>query len=369
MISRNLPDQLKNKVLDHPKFTDAIHRSLSKIHYDRSLSFGFVVGVSGVGKSTAMRSLQGSLMAHVKTHPELNYGPPIMLSMHAPERKVFGWRDFYYESLVTALNEPAMHQKCNANRMLEEYLRTGEIRKYQARTIAELRQIFIRAVNDRRPAALFVDEVQELVKVKSREKAHDNLDVLKSLSDRIQVPVIGFGTSRAYEMLYQNEQTARRADVIHFERYVASSADARIFSEVLYAVKHALDVPLSKHLPSDTLYFYERTAGCVGVLLDWVKKAVAIGIGDKASVVSKKHLDETALGQEQMAALTKKIKDAQRILSKHQDFSPTSYLNEDPSLFGSIPPGNETDHMKKRKPGQRLPTQDPTGIRFEEALS
>ena len=105
------------------------------------------------------------------------------------------------------------------------------------------------------------------------------------------------------------------------------------------------------------------------MLLDWVKKAVAIGIGDKASVVSKKHLDETALGQEQMAALTKKIKDAQRILSKHQDFSPTSYLNEDPSLFGSIPPGNETDHMKNRKPGQRLPTQDPTGIRFEEALS
>ena len=316
-----------------------------------------------------MRSLKDSLTQHVRNNPEHNYGPPITLSMHAPERKVFGWRDFYYESLVNALNEPAMHQKCNANRMLEEYLRTGDIRKYQARTIAELRQIFIRAVNDRRPAALFIDEVQELVKVKNREKAHDNLDVLKSLSDRIQVPVIGLGTSRAYEMLYQNEQTARRADVIHFERYGANSADAKVFAEILYAVKHVLGVPLSKGLPTDTLYFYERTVGCVGVLLDWIKKAVGFAIGKQANVVSKKHLDETALGQEQIAALTKKIKDAQRILSKHQDFSPTDYLNEDRSLFCATTQATSTGSNPNRKPGSRLPTQDPTGVRFEEALS
>ena len=367
MIPTTLPKELKSQVLEHPKFATELNRLLAKIRYDYSIGFGLVVGITGVGKSTLMRRLQHVLYQYVKANPELGLVPPIVLSMHAPERKVFSWRDFYQDSLINQLNEPNALKKDDLQRTKDEYQAAGELRKYHAKSIADLRQFFIHSVNDRKPAALLVDEVQELSKVTSREKAHDNLDVLKSLSDRLRIPVVGFGTSKAYEMLYNNEQTARRADVIHFNRYQGTSADIAVFRDILLATQSQLNIPFAKNIPQDVTYFYERTAGCVGVLMDWLKKSIALAIADRAKVVGIRHLDQAALGGEQIAALVRKIIEAEQILAAHENYSPINALGEDINLFE--PDKAASTGSPKRKPGQRNPTQDPTGNLLEEALS
>ncbi|MGB5664104.1 TniB family NTP-binding protein, partial [Eudoraea sp.] len=220
-----------------------------------------------------------------------------------------------------------------------------------------------------RPAALLIDEVQELSKVTSNEKSHDNLDVLKSLSDRIRVPVIAFGTSKAYEMLYVNAQTARRADVLHFGRYAGNDSDIEIFRGVVGALETALHIPLAKEVSGDVVYFYARTTGCVGILMDWMKRALALAIDKGARKVSKKHLDETALSGKHLASLVRSIKDAERIHADAKEFNVMSELGESPSIMRPPTRGQGSEGRKKPPACRRKPTQDKAGHLLDEVES
>ncbi|MGB5689570.1 MAG: hypothetical protein WBM45_09845, partial [Woeseiaceae bacterium] len=149
MIDRKLPEKISNTVIEHPKFVDTLDRLLAKVRYDVSVGFALTVGLTGVGKTKVLRHLQYILFNWVQKNPKLGFSAPIALSMHSPERKLFSWRDFYLDSLVTALHEPNATRKDDLKRMHDNYLLSGEPRRYASKTIADLRQCFIRAVNDR----------------------------------------------------------------------------------------------------------------------------------------------------------------------------------------------------------------------------
>jgi hypothetical protein len=249
--------------------------------------------------------------------------------------------------------------------MLSTFIQEGVKKRIHARTIADLRRAFVEATNLRRCIALFIDEIQELCKVSGREKAQDNLDVIKSISDAIEVPVVCFGTSKAYEMLYVNEQTTRRADTVHFKRYTSEADDIEEFYSVVQHIELSLEIPLADEFKNDIEYVYRHTLGCVGILMDWVKRSLAIAVQEKADAIPLSAFEKKKLKPNQLQSIANKIKQADDIHSRCDDFDGVTFLAGEACVFSNRQ-GNEEPQGGNSKPGQRRPCSDKAGHLEEE---
>ncbi|MDJ0717661.1 MAG: hypothetical protein QNJ54_26140 [Prochloraceae cyanobacterium] len=103
-----------------------------------------------------------------------------------------------------------------------------------------------------------------------------------------------------YELLsFRNlsGQASRRGLDLHFPRYkFQDEADQQNFQGVLLALLK--QVPLSveiEALMQHWVYFYERSIGCVGVLKDWLIRALAAALYDKSKVLTLEYLQDHAL--------------------------------------------------------------------------
>src|SRR5205823_8269541 len=98
---------------------------------------------------------------------------------------------------------------------------------------------------------------------------------------------------------------ARRGLEIHFPRYqFQHEPDQRAFQGVLLTLLQ--QVPLSvdrEALLQQWPYFYERSIGCVGVLKDWLVRAVAATLADGQSVLTLARLQEHALPEAQCESM------------------------------------------------------------------
>ncbi len=92
-------------------------------------------------------------------------------------------------------------------------------------------------------------------------------------------------------------QASRRGLDLHFPRYkFQNESDRQDFQGVLLALLK--QVPLSveiEALMQHWVYFYERSIGCVGVLKDWLIRALAAALYDKSKVLTLEYLQDHAL--------------------------------------------------------------------------
>ena len=362
MSLKDVAEELKTQVLEHREFSRVLNLLLAKIAHDHSTGFALCVGITGVGKTTLLGRLLLLLSEQAAKYPEQELSEPIALTLVEPERKPFSWPDFYRFTLKTELNIPFMEQRRNLEKAVEKYVEEGVKKQVKAQTIADLRRLFIETTNSRRCVALLVDEIQALCKVSNTIEAHDNLDVVKSLSDLIEVPVICFGTSAAYEMLYKNDQTSRRADMIHFQRYGMSSEDMEEFASVVHHIEHSLNVPFQDGVLDDIEYIYAHSLGCIGMLMDWVKMAVALAIENGRSSISTVEFREKALSPLQLRSIADRIKSVDRLFNEAESFNAVDYLGRDGGVFEKTKPKKAGNP----RPGKRKQMQDPSGGLQEE---
>ena len=104
----------------------------------------------------------------------------------------------------------------------------------------------------------------------------------------------------SYELLsFRNlsGQASRRGLDIHFPRYLfQNEQDRQDFQGVLLALFK--QVPLQLDIPALMQHwfdFYERSIGCVGVLKDWLIRAVAAALHDGSDTLTLERLHEHTL--------------------------------------------------------------------------
>jgi len=225
--------------------------------------------------------------------------PVVVDELLGPDSGIFNWKDFY-RRLMVSMDEILVDRKIvyetdesASNRRI--YFKTGP-----RSVTADLRFAVEQTIRERRPSAVLLDEAQHLAKMASGRKLHDQLDCLKSLSNRTGVLFVLLGT---YELLIfrnLNAQLSRRSISVHFRRYLLDDKrDIQAFKAVLLTFQKHLPLKVEPDLIGSWDYFYERSIGCVGVLKDWLSRALSEALDEKADCLSNKHLEMYALSVDQ----------------------------------------------------------------------
>lgn len=320
-----------------------------------------IVGPTGVGKTWLSLDVIEILIDYVEKNPELGYGRPLFLEAESPEYGEFSWRSFYVQGL-RKLGEPAIRSKRNIDRLIEE-LRLGKpIPTYQPLKVHELRTLYLQALEELRPIAVFVDEVASMGKSHSHENRGGNLNVLKSFSNQRTTIHVLLGTIDAKKMLYHEAQTARRVEPVPFWHYSRVNPDVSYFVKIMKETLEEVGVVAEHSLFQDEQFIYAHSLGLAGVGIDWLRRSTERMFRARSKVLKKEHLQTTRLSNLQLSAMARDMKVFEREYSETKDFDVHKFFDEAGTNATSK---SAPVTVAARRPGQRNPTRDPVSSPVE----
>jgi hypothetical protein len=355
-------DYFKSLTIAHPLLRDADAALKQALQEPAGWSLIFVYGPTGVGKTTLRRRiekhLKESMIEALRRDPGIM--PVVSLEAPAPDSRQFSWKDYYRRALV-ALEEPLTDRKLTLAAHTSFRSASGRVLSDPRVPGIELRLALENGLIHRRPKAFFIDEAQHLTKIKSGRKLQDQLDSIKSLASLTNTVHVLIGTYELLPFRNLSAQLSRRSIDIHFPRYRAeSSGDYRAFRNVVFTLQQHLPLPGESDLLSHIEYCYERSIGCVGLVKDWLTRALALAIDQGADAVSLKMLQKTAWSLDQSERMAREAVDGESGLSERKEIRDRlkQLLQLGPTT--SAPTTARANSLSPRV-GQRRPVRDVVG--------
>ncbi len=301
----------KEYAVSHPQLTQVDRVLMRAIREPAGFAHVLVYGPSGVGKTTMIGQIARRFQEMALASPgyPTSYGnghsapvPLLLLETRPPDGGAFNRAD-YYRTALKLLGEPFYQRRLLVDVDTEQtWEKKGRSRSKatQFHDSPELRHALEEAMTRRGVRAVILDEAQHLLKVgrgSSGGKLLDQLDWLKSMTNVTGVLHILIGTYELLNFRNLSGQASRRGLDLHFPRYLFQhEQDRQDFQGVLLALLK--QVPLSTDIPAlmqHWFYFYERSIGCVGVLKDWLIRAVAAALHDGCDRLTLARVEEHAL--------------------------------------------------------------------------
>jgi len=389
----------KAYAVNHPLLEDVDARLTQALLEPAGFAHVLVYGPSGVGKTTMLRRIASrvpELFARQATpgeaparwggsHPSPSLPPQPLLVLEArpPDGGTFNRAD-YYRSALTQLGEAYYQQWSLVDIRADQTWETktasrGRGAAAQFHDAPELRRALEEALARRGVRAVIIDEAQHLMKVASGAKLLDQLDWLKSMTNMTGVVHVLIGTYDLLDFRNLNGQAARRGQDLHFPRYqFQHEADRRAFQGALHSLLQQIPLDVDRQdLMNQWFYCYERSIGCVGVLKDWLVRAVASALHTGIQTLRLSQLEQHALSNAQCERMAADANAAEQKL--HYTESSREHLWHLLGMSGvSVSNGTnvaatQQDHMASPgaqtstaqatagRVGQRAPRRDPVG--------
>jgi Cdc6-like AAA superfamily ATPase len=355
----------------HSRLKEADMALRKAIEDPAGLSLVFVYGPTGVGKTTLRLRLEKYLAQTLLRALRQDPGRVPVVSIEAvADAGQFSWKDYYRRALV-AMEEPLIDRKITYR--VRSVFRDGTGRfAFAPHAIGlEMRYALESALLHRRPAAFFVDEAQHLTKMRSGRKLQDQLDSIKSLANLTKTIHVLVGTYELLPFRNLSGQLSRRSVDIHFPRYRADRReDYLAFQSVLFTFQRHLplegDTDLLKHFD----FCYERSVGCVGVLKDWLTRALAVALAENSHVLTRKLLEQTAWSVCQCQRMANEALEGEADLAENDEdrghlrklLGLDSVPFRDPTVTAPPQPIFPIAGARSRRAGQRRPVRDAVGI-------
>jgi len=371
----------ENKMVAHRCLTQAHTQLLQALRYPAGASLIFVVGPTGVGKTTLRSRIERQLIADAQADPTTTPGhiPVIGMEIPSPETGNFSWKDYYTRALL-AVDEPMLSDKI-------AYGVRGMHRDSQERLVIErnitaldLRRVFEKCLLHRHPRAFLVDEAQHFKKMSSGRRLLDQMDHLKSLANLTSTVHVFFGTYDLIGLMNLSAQLARRSVKIHLPRYCADKPEDREeFKKVLRTFQRHLPLAEEPDLEGRCDYFYERSLGLIGLLKDWLTKALAAALEANEPTLTEPRCERHAHDRGTLEYVMEEIKKGEQALQRMEQGSgklrkllqidaaspPATGSGEtqEPGSPGTSPPPAVFKPRKSKgsRVGQRTPNRDRTG--------
>jgi hypothetical protein len=315
----------KAYAVNHALLQDVDSRLMHAIAEPAGFSHVLVYGPSGVGKSTMLQQLHrrtadlllqpAEPLARVAPWraPPSSVAPSphplLMLEAVPPDGMTFN-RAAYYRAALTQLGEAYYKQWSLVDINVEQTWETKTRSKSTGRVAQfndspALRQAMEDALIRRGVRAVVIDEAQHLMQVASGAKLLDQLDWIKSMTNMTGVVHVLVGTYDLLNFRNLSGQAARRGHDIHFPRYqFQHEADRKAFQGAFLQLLHHQPLQADlQELLNHWYYFYERSIGCVGVLKDWLVRAVAAALRADDGHLSLARLQAHALSNAQCESM------------------------------------------------------------------
>jgi archaellum biogenesis ATPase FlaH len=274
----------------HPKLKEANDTLSDAIQEAIPGSLILVCGPAGAGKTTPRLRTERRIATEMLKELDADPGRFAVIGIEAipPDYGNFNWKDFY-TSVLEKLDEPCIADKIKPSKLKANDNTYKSQVTSRVTSATGLRQATEQALKHRRPSTLLVDEAQHLAKMSSGRKLQDQLDSIKSLASRTKIPIVLIGTYELLSFRNLSAQLSRRSVDVHFRRYCAEQNDEiKAFKNVLWSFQRHLPLSEEPDLVGDWDYFYERSVGCVGVLKDWITRALAKALKDGGKTLTRK---------------------------------------------------------------------------------
>lgn len=278
----------------HPKLAEAKEALVHAIRFPAGQSLIQVFGCAGVGKTTLRFAVEKWLLedaeARARMADDPGYIPLISIVTPPPDQGPFGWRDIYMQGLL-ALGEPAMLINRKRHTQLQ-FLAAEKVAAAPVTPRKELRLALASGLYYRHVDVMFFDEAQHFQMVSMAQRLQNQMDNLKWLAEVSDTQVVLVGTYDLLNLTDLSGQLARRSVSVHFGRYHADKREEfRQFAGVVLAFQRHLPLPHEPDLVSLSDYLYERSLGCVGLLKDWLTRALSEALMHGESTLTQSRLE------------------------------------------------------------------------------
>jgi hypothetical protein len=357
-------DRFRCFTVAHPRLVEAKDMLINAIRGAEPNSLIFVFGPTGVGKTTLRLKTEQLITAELLS--ELNEDhtriPIVSVEAVAPESGSFNWRD-HYKRLLSRLDEPLVDYKLD--RKMEGFTAPTVRFMPTPRAVgSDYRHALEQAIRYRRPVAVMIDEAQHLGKIASGRRLLDQLDVIKSIANQTKTVHVLFGTYDLLAFRNLNGQLSRRSIDVHFGRYRSDdSDDCQTFINVVRSFAEELPFEYESDLVSEWEFLYERSLGCVGVLKEWLVRAVIMAFRQNGDRLKRADLEAQALSIAQCEQMHAETADGELKLTAGSQAVERlrGRLGLSNSSAEKATPSQPRSAAKYRRPGQRLPTRDAVG--------
>jgi hypothetical protein len=361
-----------SKTINHPRLEKARLDTLALIGNDAGPDIIIVSGPTGVGKTTLARKIEESLLNayHDRMERDKCLLPVLRVDAVATDTddKKFDWKDFYTR-LLQSFDEPCIAQK----QLFEDsiHIERPLFPSSSMNSPAALKRSAERTMHNRKLRVLVIDEANHMFM--SEQQVCQQFERIKSLSLRSKATIVLVGTYDLLRILEQSAQLVRRSRVVHMSRYDDYSPDdKKAFYSALYSFQRHMPFPVAPQLHREAEYFYLKSAGCVGILKDWLDMVVENALEAGLETIDKEYADKYALSNVSLKTVLEeafigenKLKDIElgdlRKLLKKQRSGIEKLAADKPAA--TVPNNNPVGKQGvKKQVGKRNPKRDPVGV-------
>lgn len=307
-----------NVTITHPQLKAVHDKILRAIRQPAGFSFVLVHGPTGAGKTTMMESLIEQTKKLFLSAQETPFFPTISLygmsstsipvlriEADPPDKSAFN-RGYFYRTVLTLLGEQTylrqMHVDIHAEAASPKRRRMTRAAT-ESNDDPDLREGAQAAMYRHGVHVIFLDEAHHLLMARNGTQGstlQEQLEWLKSLS-KTGILYVLVGTYDLFNFGKLNGQIGRRCLPVHFPRYqLEQAADCVAFQAALLELlrRVPLECAAERWVTDHWLYFYECSVGCIGILKDWLLRAVSAALDDGKSRLSLDCVQDYALPME-----------------------------------------------------------------------
>lgn len=279
----------------HKRMEQVADEVLDLIYEPADAEIIYVIGPTGVGKTTLMMYLIKKLYERAMPELEIDPGkiPAAFIELDCPDRGSYNWTDHFINTLI-ALNEVLIDKKIYYRERGESKsdLRYRVQKEYGGHSA--LKRSAQSALENRILYAFFNDEAQYMTR-RSKDQAisgrtlTEQADTIRSFAAKSKTLHVLVGTYDLRLLRNKNGQIGRRSHTVHFSRYSEKVAeDVAAFGAAFLAFQNHLPLADPPDLTRHGEFCFKRCLGCVGLLKSWFKRAYARALEDKCKTISSK---------------------------------------------------------------------------------
>lgn len=334
---------IRNLQIDHREYLRVKNEVYAQLAFAKPGTITMIVGPTRCGKTTIREAVQGEL---VRTElGDSRHIPSITIEAASTIDGYMSMKHF----TVCGMMEIKHPYILNAA-TLDEH---GRYLPRLKASESVLRVMFEKGLVERHTKFMHVDEAHHLTRTRSEKRAGEALDTLKNIGNTTGLIIVLWGGVELLRVGMASAHLNGRMRVIVFPPYyIDVEEDIIEFARILELLDSVLPRAHNFSLLSYQQSIHAGSAGCVGLLLEWVDSALALMGARNQKQLTISHFRDSRI-KAQLEMIEEEVKDARKLFESQE-------INKslDDRIAQSFKPRRQ---KAPHKPFTRKPGRDPVG--------